>query len=173
MQHLQRSKELTKKICKQQQNKQQAEQRLRVLQEFPHIKDRHYKAIVENEQEMDSYIKSVNRFYELSSIMLDDFLSLPHTLEESPCQHIVSSRKLERSVLTEYTCSICLLKFYSLAQAEWHCKMIEPDKHKQAISSKICRLGVESLTEINKKYESDIREFAKVITERKTTVNLG
>ena len=140
-----RSQELKKKICKQQQqqqNKQQAEQRLRVLQEFPHIKDRYDKAIVENEKEMDSYIKSVNRFYELSSTMLDDFLSLPHTLEESPCQHIVSSRKLERSALTEYTCSICLLKFHSLAQAEWHRKMIEPDKHKQAISSKICRLGL-------------------------------
>ena len=70
------------------------------FQTSSHIKDRYDKAIVENEQEMDSYIKSVNRFYELSSTMLDDFLSLPHTLEESPCQHIVSSRKLERSVLT-------------------------------------------------------------------------
>lgn len=165
MQNLQRSQEPMKKICKQQ-NKQNAEVRLRVLREFPHLKDRYEKAIIENKQETDSYINNVNRFFELSSTMLDDYLSLPHTLYESPCQHIISSGKLEKSVLTEYTCNLCLLKFYNLAQAEWHCKMTEPDKHKQAMSTKICRSGSDLLTEINQKYESDICEFASIVAER-------
>ena len=46
---------------------------------------------------------------------------------------------------------------------EEHCKTVKPDRHKQAILSRTRRLWLESLAEINQRYESDIRDFVRVI----------
>jgi hypothetical protein len=122
---------------------------------------------------MNNIIKCVNEFFELSHDMLNNnYLDHPHTVNDSPCQDIITSRKLENSSLTEYICNICLLKFYILGQVEEHCKMVEADKHKHAILSIIYRSWFESLAEINQRYESDICEFATVIAQRRTSEQL-
>jgi hypothetical protein len=154
----------------QQQKKLQDEDRSLVLQEFPHLETRYDQAIAECILNMDNNVKSVNEFFDLSNDKLKNrYLDHPHIIDESPCQDIISSIKLENSALTEYTCNLCLLKFYILGQLEEHCKLVEPDKHKQAILSIIYRSGIESLAEINQRYASDICEFATVIGQRKTT----
>jgi hypothetical protein len=154
----------------QQQKKLLAEDRSSVLQEFPHLKVRYDKTIAECMLNMNNNIKSVNEFFELSNDMLNNnYLDNPHTVNESPCQDIILSRKLENSSLTEYACDVCLLKFYILGQVEEHCKLVKPDKHKQAILSIIYRSWLESLAEINQRYDSDISEFATVIAKRRTT----
>jgi len=170
-QHRQESQECMSNVCNQQ-KKLLAEERLLVLQEFPRLKARYDRAIVECRLEMDNHIKSVNEFFELSFVMLKNYLGHPHTINESPCQDIISSRKLENSVLTEYTCNVCSLKFYILERAEEHCKMVKPDKHKQAILAKIRSIWFESLAEINQRYESDIRDFVRVIEERRASEHL-
>src|SRR5215510_15345581 len=104
-QYRQESRECMNNVCKQQKNLL-TEEGLLVLQEFPHIKERYDRAIVECRLEMDTHIKSVNEFFELSLVMLENYLDHPHTINESPCQDIISSRKLENSVLTEYTCNV-------------------------------------------------------------------
>jgi len=138
------------------------------LQEFPHLKARHNRTLAECNYDMKNCVKRVNKFFELSLVMLNDYLDHPHTINESPCQEVISSRKLENSALTEYTCNICLLKFYILERVEEHCKKVQPDKHKQAILLIIRRLWYESLAEINQRYESDICEFASVAAERRS-----
>ena len=50
--------------------------------------------------------------------------------------------------------------------------MVNPDKHKQAILSKARRVWFGSLAEINQRYESDIREFATIIAERRASEHL-
>ena len=65
-----------------------------------------------------------------------------------------------------------MFKFYILERLEEHCKMVEPDGHKQAILSKTRRLWLESLAEINQRYESDICDFVKLIEERKASEHL-
>lgn len=155
----------------QQQKKLQAEEyRSLVLQEFPHLETRYDQAIAECILNMDNDVKNVNEFFELSNDLLKNrYLDHPHIINESPCQDIISSIKLENSALTEYTCDVCLLKFYILGQVEEHCVLVEPDKHKQAILSIIYRSGLESLAEINQRYESDICEFATIIAQRRST----
>jgi hypothetical protein len=153
-----------------QQKKPQTETRSLVLQEFPHLETRYDQAIAECILNMDNNVKSVNEFFELSNDLLKNrYLDHPHIINESPCQDIISARKLENSALTEYTCNVCLLKFYILGQVEEHCVLVEPYKHKQAILSIIYRSGIDSLAEINQRYESDICEFATVIAQRRAT----
>ena len=137
-QYLERGQEPDNEDCKyqKQQKKPQAKERSSVLQEFPHLKARCDKRIAECMMSMNNNIKKVNEFFELSNDMLNDnYLDNPHTINESPCQDIILSRKLENSSLTEYTCNVCLLKFYILGQVEEHCELVKPDNHKQAILS--------------------------------------
>lgn len=169
-QYLERSQACDSENCKQHQQQQRIQNvdRSLVLQEFPHLNARHDKVNAEGMQNIDNNIKSVNEFFELSNSMLEKYLDYHHTINESPWQDIVSTRKLENSVLTEYTCNVCSLKFYILSRVEEHCKLVEPDNHKQAILSIIRKSWFESLAEINQRYESDIHEFASVVGERMT-----
>src|SRR5262249_15165662 len=62
--------------------------------------------------------------------------------------------------------------FYILERAEEHCKMVKHDKHKQAILAKIRSIWFVSLAEINQRYESNIRDFVRVIEERSASEHL-
>jgi hypothetical protein len=65
-------------VCEQQ-KKLLAEVRILVLQEFPHLKARYDRAIVDCRLDMDNQIKSVNEFFELSLVMLENYLDHSHT----------------------------------------------------------------------------------------------
>lgn len=108
-QYLERSQEPDNENCKHQQQKElQAEVRSSVLQEFPHLKTRHDKAIVECMLNMNNIIKCVNEFFELSNDMLNNnYLDHPHTVNDSPCQDIITSRKLENSSPNIFVTSAC------------------------------------------------------------------
>jgi len=123
MQYRQISQQYANEICKQQ-DEFQGEDRLSILQEFPHLNARHNKALAECNYDMENNVKCVNKFFKLSLVMLNDYLDHSHTINESPCQEVISTRNLENSALTEYTCNLCLLKFYILERVEEHCKMV-------------------------------------------------
>ena len=100
-QHQNRNQEYAEDDCGQQ-KKLMAEDRLSVLQVFPHIQARRDRAIAECRLDMENHVKSVNEFFDLSPVMLENYLDHPHTINESPCQHIISSKKLENSALRIY-----------------------------------------------------------------------
>lgn len=56
-------------FCKQQEDLP-GEDRLSVLQEFPHLKTRHDEALAECNYDTKNSIKSVSKFFELSLVML-------------------------------------------------------------------------------------------------------
>ena len=64
-QHRQISQECAAEICNQQKKLRYIDHSL-VLQEFPHLKARHDRAIDESNHDMENNVKSVNEFYELS-----------------------------------------------------------------------------------------------------------
>jgi hypothetical protein len=69
MQYRQLSQLYASEFCKQQEDLP-GEDRLSVLQEFPHLKTRHDEALAECNYDTKNSIKSVSKFFELSLVML-------------------------------------------------------------------------------------------------------